>query len=137
MDSVKAVEAVIVRANRVLILKRKNGTWQFVTGAVKDGESSEQALLREIEEETTIKDVRIVQRIGDRRIAVNGKRISIETFLVMASTVAVDLRRNPDNEHTDYKWVWLANAAKELPYEDQKDVIEKAIVALGDVYGKE
>src|SRR3989344_251111 len=118
MKDLRAVEAVIIRANRVLLLQRKSGTWQFVTGGAEEGETIEAALKREIKEETGMTDTRVVRKLGDRRITVTGKQVKIESFLVMANTVTVDVEHNPDGEHIDYKWVWLTDAAKDLHYDD-------------------
>ncbi len=43
------------RAGRVLVLKRKNGFWEFPGGGVEFGEHPERAALRETEEETGLK----------------------------------------------------------------------------------
>jgi 8-oxo-dGTP pyrophosphatase MutT (NUDIX family) len=43
-----------------LLLKRlpeKNGFWQPITGGVEEGETQEEALLREVIEETGVKNV--------------------------------------------------------------------------------
>src|ERR1035438_7612472 len=51
-----SVEAVIMIGNALLFLRRKNepakGEWWFPGGRIKKGESLEQALCREIKEET-------------------------------------------------------------------------------------
>jgi len=58
------IEAIISRRNgnkiEYLLLKRtpeRNGFWQPVTGGVEEGETRKQALCREIEEETGVKNV--------------------------------------------------------------------------------
>ena len=54
---ITVVAALIVRDNKVLIAKRSTGDpnvfgkWEFPGGKVKDGESEEQAIEREIKEE--------------------------------------------------------------------------------------
>jgi colanic acid biosynthesis protein WcaH len=53
---IPSVEAIIVKDGRLLFLKRKNsparGEWWFPGGRIRRGESIEEALLREVREET-------------------------------------------------------------------------------------
>src|SRR5439155_26592113 len=58
-------------AGEILVCERADrpGAWQFPQGGVDDGETHEQALLRELHEEISIEpdDVRIVLRKGPYR----------------------------------------------------------------------
>jgi colanic acid biosynthesis protein WcaH len=55
---IPSVEAIIVRDGKLLFLRRKNypakGQWWFPGGRIRRGESIEEALLREVKEETVL-----------------------------------------------------------------------------------
>ncbi len=59
MDSIKVAAAIIVRNDRVLATHRDGSHghvgWEFPGGKLEEGESAEQALRREIEEELGLK----------------------------------------------------------------------------------
>jgi ADP-ribose pyrophosphatase YjhB (NUDIX family) len=63
---IPSVEAIIVRDGKLLFLRRKNepakGHWWFPGGRIRIGESIEEALLREVKEETglTVTKYRLV-----------------------------------------------------------------------------
>ena len=52
MKTIRVVAALMVENNKVLIAARKKGTlqglWEFPGGKIEEGESPEQALIREI-----------------------------------------------------------------------------------------
>ena len=54
MKTTRVVAALMVENNKVLIAARKKGTlqglWEFPGGKIEEGESPEQALIREIRE---------------------------------------------------------------------------------------
>ena len=58
MKTIRVVAALMVEDNKVLIAARKKGTlqglWEFPGGKIEEGESPEQALIREIKEEMEI-----------------------------------------------------------------------------------
>lgn len=65
----KVVIGIVVKDSNVLIVKRKAGEgdlrWQFPGGTVELNESEQQAIIREIKEETGC-NVRITKLIGER-----------------------------------------------------------------------
>lgn len=96
-------------AGRLLVVRRRNepsrGRWCEPSGRVDDGESSEQACVREVREETGL-DVRVIGRAG----AVVVDRYLIEDFrceVVGGTPVAGD-------DADDLRWVTRAELA-ELP----------------------
>jgi 8-oxo-dGTP diphosphatase len=65
----KIVIGVVVNGEKVLIVRRKQKEgdlfWQFPGGAVEDGETDEQAVIRELREETGVR-CKIIKCIGSR-----------------------------------------------------------------------
>ena len=98
------VEAMIVNDdNEILLLKRNNppvkGEWWFAGGRIKKGETFEEALRREVKEETDL-DIDIIRFIGIyNRIFPERHDITLE-FLCRCRHEKVVL----NDEHSEYKF---------------------------------
>lgn len=60
---------VFNKEKKVLALKRVGNFakgWQFVQGGIDDNETSEQAAIRELNEETSIKSVKLVKKLEEK-----------------------------------------------------------------------
>ena len=93
--------------DKILLLKRNGdrttspNLWQGVSGALKEREAAEDAVLREVKEETRL----------DGRIVKAGKIIDVSDefgrWIVIPFLVSVDSDdvRIGKNEHTEFRWV--------------------------------
>jgi len=83
--------AVIVHEGKVLLVRRKESegalTWQLPAGAIEDGETAEQAAVREASEETTV-SVSAEEVLGDRVHPATGR-------LMVLCRVQARRRRTP------------------------------------------
>lgn len=65
----KVVVGIVLKEGKVLIVRRKKGEgdllWQFPGGTVEQGETFEQAVVRELKEETGV-TVSIKKNLGER-----------------------------------------------------------------------
>lgn len=65
----KVVVGIVIKEDKVLIVRRKKGEgdllWQFPGGTVEQGETFEEAVIRELREETGIR-VSVKERLGER-----------------------------------------------------------------------
>ena len=100
---IASVEAIISKDNSLLFLRRENspakGEWWFPGGRLRKGETLEEALYREVKEETDLqviesKLVNVYSRIFDERHDI---------------TIAYYCKCKPDqialnNEHSEYKY---------------------------------
>lgn len=97
--------AVIENASgEILIAQRSEpealrGLWEFPGGKVEDGESPQQALLREIDEELGLA-IRVRADLGEFPYHYSNRTIHIRAFVAAALTTAFEIR-----EHLDVRWV--------------------------------
>ncbi|MHB1865418.1 MAG: NUDIX domain-containing protein [Candidatus Saccharimonadales bacterium] len=121
MDNQVAVKAVIRLSDGRFLIVKEGDRWQGVGGRLEKGETLEEGLRREAEEETGITDLAIekVIHVDEWFSKPEGelKHIVAIFFLCHASSTKVSL----SSEHQDYAWV--------LPQELDKygDKIEKEI----------
>lgn len=75
----KVVIGIIKKDSYVVIVRRKQSEgkllWQFPGGCVEEGEIEEQAIIRELKEETGV-DTRIIKCLGNRIHPSTNKQIS-------------------------------------------------------------
>jgi 8-oxo-dGTP pyrophosphatase MutT (NUDIX family) len=115
------VEAIIFRRNgnviEYLLLKRlpeRNGFWQPVTGGVEEGETREEALRREIREETGVIDVIAVIE-GLYYFEFSDPNLNQEYVygVEVTSSEEIVLDRK---EHSEYRWCSFQEALTIIYY---------------------
>lgn len=104
------VGAVVTRGQDVLLLRRPvddfmGGIYELPSGKVDPGEALDQALIREVKEETGLDVARIVGYLGDFDYASGSGRKSRQfNFAVDVTTPGPVLL----TEHDEYRWVAIA-----------------------------
>ncbi len=101
---------ICCRKDRSLLLARRSkhvrkpNLWNFFGGCLDDGESPEEAVVRELWEEARIRvSARDVVKLGRRRLHEPGRNIVRELHFYLFST---DKKPRPklNREHSDYAW---------------------------------
>jgi len=117
---------LIISADNMVLLGRKDSSsyypdcWHLPGGGVKDGETPEQALVREIQEETGINlemEQALIEMADDQgrgehiKTDSNGRRILVEMeFLVFKVTLAktsAQMEARPGSDLEELRWVDL------------------------------
>jgi 8-oxo-dGTP pyrophosphatase MutT (NUDIX family) len=119
--------AVIGRLDR-----RGRLLWSLPKGHVEDGETVEQAAVREVAEETGI-DSAVVAALGsiDYWFVAEDRRVhkTVHHFLLRA--VGGELS-DADVEVTEVAWVPLADLPARLAYADERRLVQRATTMLAD-----
>ena len=124
------IEAIIFRRNsntiEYLLLKRlpdRNGFWQPVTGGLEEGENRTEALRREIEEETGIKNlIRVIEGLYYFEFSDPNLNQEYVYGVEVSSTEEVVL---DGKEHSEYRWCGIKDALQLLSWKENKEALEK------------
>jgi 8-oxo-dGTP pyrophosphatase MutT (NUDIX family) len=128
---------VVVRGTDVAVVvpTRRGARGQLVLALPKghpDGdETAEQAATREVREETGL-EADVVEKLGDVRYWYqrHGRRIAkrVTFFLFTFRSGSLD---DHDDEIHEARWIPLADAARELTYPGEREMVERARSRLG------
>ena len=113
----------------VLLIKDSYGRWTWPKGKIEKGETLEQAAIREIREETGLKDIEIVCKIGDVKYFY---RLKAELIF---KTVHVYLFKHRGREtlkilHKEIQagaWFTPGEALRKIEYRGARGFLKKAI----------
>jgi len=128
---VRVIDAYVYRTTSAgllfLVLKRAKTKmyehiWQGVAGKIEDGETSWEAAIRELKEETGLAPLKIfVADHVSKFYETNGDRINlVPVFGIEVDSEIVIISR----EHCDHKWVDLNEALDLLVWRGQKQAIQ-------------
>ncbi|MBI3337658.1 MAG: NUDIX domain-containing protein [Candidatus Staskawiczbacteria bacterium] len=141
MPKEKSAGAVVYRIKdnvpHYLLLHYHSGHWEFAKGHIEEGESNEDTVKREIEEETGIKDLKIIPGFKEyvkyffrKSYGLSGEAKKkapwvfklVVFYLAQTNTEDVVISK----EHTGFIWLPFGDAVKKLTYKNAKNILTKA-----------
>ncbi len=122
-----SVAAVVYHKKEYLLLKYGLGHWEYVKGHIEKGETEKETIMRELEEETSIKVASIIEGFYEKYdyfFTSRGKKIHkfVSCYLIKSNTREVTL----SFEHVGYKWLSFQKAIKQLTYDNAKRILKAA-----------
>lgn len=105
----------------------KKAYWGFPKGHIEKQEKSEQAALREVEEETGIKS-EIIKKLGDSSYVYtrDGEKVFKLVVMFLMKYVSGEIKHQPE-ELLDAKWVRVEEALEKLSFKKDREFLEKGI----------
>lgn len=111
-----------------LVLKSRANDWEFPKGGIENGEELQQTAIREVEEETGIRDLKLIDGFREDYDYVfrgpDGETIhkEVHLFIGKAKEDDVDLSK----EHSDLQWRDYEEAVNTLSHDGPRDALKKA-----------
>ncbi|MCK8061040.1 MULTISPECIES: NUDIX hydrolase [unclassified Fusibacter] len=124
---------VVFFGNTVLLLMKMNGDWVLPKGRIEENELKSETALREVLEETGVK-AEILEYVGD--IHYTYKNYWTDNHLVDKTVswylmTTQSMRCVPQREEgfKAARFIHMNKAAKIIKYDDERNIIEKSILA--------
>lgn len=122
---------------KILLIKDAYGRWSWPKGKIDPGEKSEQAALREIEEEVGLTQLRILAKVGRSNYfyRLKGELIFKTVFFFLVQAQAKQKLKVQTKEIKAARWFSPQQAQARVEYKGAKELLTKAIKmykGLGD-----
>lgn len=109
--SKKSIACIAFNGKKVFIARRNpvgqmGGRWEFPGGKVEEGETDQQSIIRELEEEFGVK-VQVGQKIAQACFKHDGDDFSLHAYLVTLPHDGMS-EKFILTEHTEYRWAELS-----------------------------
>ncbi|MEM3422243.1 MAG: NUDIX hydrolase [Candidatus Bilamarchaeaceae archaeon] len=99
------VYVLLFNQDRVLLLRRKDGIWEFPGGSVEWGEHPEDSAIRELQEETGISVQKPLRFMGvTSAVYKKGENEKHSIYLVYAAETK-NMMVKLSKEHDEYRWL--------------------------------
>jgi 8-oxo-dGTP diphosphatase len=119
-DPLRAAGGLVERDGRVLVVHRpKYDDWAFPKGKLEDGESWEDAAVREVEEETSLR-CELGEHLGSTHYPVREGTKEVRYFRLRAAG-----QPRPQNEIDELRWVTPAEAEELLSYDYDRELLKR------------
>ena len=125
---------------KYLLLKHRAGHWNFPKGLIEKGEKLQEAALREVKEETGLKDVEFINgfketirfffrvkydyQVKERGLKIGQTVMKFVTYFLMESK---DKNVKLSFEHEDFGWLEFNEAMEKFKkYKNSQEILKKA-----------
>ncbi len=129
MKKESSAGAIVFKKNgeiEYLLLHYEEGHWDFPKGHIEENETDIEALKREVEEETGIKDIEVIQGFKEKIhyfFRFEGELISKDVVFYLAKTKIKQIKLS--FEHIGFEWLSFGKAIDKLTFKNAKDILEK------------
>lgn len=115
--------------SEVLLIKDSYGRWTWPKGKIEKGETPEQAAIREIGEETGLKDIELVCKIGDVKYfyRLKAELIFKKVYVYLFKQTGRETLRILHKEIQDGVWLTPLEALRRIEYRGAEKFLKKAI----------
>lgn len=121
----KCCGCIIIKKNKVLLIKQNEGHWGFPKGHVEENETEIETATREVKEETNLNvEVNSNKRYTTEYVTNAGKIKQVVFFI--AKCIGGEIKAQ-ECEVSEIRWVGFEEAIKLITYDNTRELFEKAI----------
>jgi len=109
--------------------------WEFPKGRIDGKEKEENALTRELEEETGLKKIKVLKKVNARLNFSTGKEWRTNNVYLVQADMNEEINLLQEIiEHDSFKWAKENEVLKLLSFENQKEVFAKALIEIKKLF---
>ena len=129
MKQEQSAGAIVFRKDKepiYLLLHYEAKHWDFPKGNIEKGETDQETVKREIEEETGITDIEIVKYFKEKiqyYFKFKGELINKTVVFYLAKTKTEQVKLS--FEHTGFEWIPYDKAMEKLTFKNAKEILKK------------
>ena len=130
MKTERSAGAIVFRKDKepvYLLLQYEAKHWDFPKGNIEKGETDQETVKREIEEETGIKDIEIIKDFKEKiqyYFKFEGELINKTVIFYLAKTKTEKVKLS--FEHIGSIWLPYDKAIEKLTFKNAKEILENA-----------
>lgn len=121
----KACGCIIIKDEKILLIRQMSGAWGFPKGHVEHDETEVETAIREVKEETNI-DVEIDETKRYEMHYMTDKGLYKEVVIFMAKPISNDLKIQ-ENEIIEAAWMSYSDALATISYDNTRDLLLQAL----------
>lgn len=118
-----------------IVVKNAWGKWTFPKGKIEEGETWQEAAVREIQEETGISDAEVLGEVGEIKFTDKSGtepiKKNVHFYLIKANQAAITEKPKEITHINEVKWMEKDEVLKNLGYENLTDLFKKALEEIG------
>jgi len=122
------VVRVVQGSARILLIRDPYDRWGLPKGHLEGNEDEAEAALREVHEETGLRDLSLGPDLGriDWHFRLRGRRIHKYCRFYLMSSPRGETRPQVAEGITECRWFSLTEAARQVDYENARGILERA-----------
>lgn len=123
----KGASAIIIKDHCVLMIRTKDSnSWSIPSGGVEDGETAEEACIREVAEETGY-EAKIVKELHTKKTIIKEYKVTTQYFLCEVTGGDIQYK-DPDEEIEEISWKSSTEISNLIyTYPEDQEVIEQLL----------
>lgn len=117
--------------------RSKREYWDFPKGHIDSGETIEDTVKREVQEETGLTDIKLKEGFQIKiryYLTKNNQKVLKTVVFLLAETKTKDIKIS--DEHTGFQWLSYEEALKQLMFKNARNILQKADEFIGMLYLK-
>ena len=120
VDEISAGGIIVNNKKIVVVFQKRTQTWSLPKGHIDETETPEETARREIYEETGIKDLTLIKKLGDY-IRGSKKKPGIKKQIIFFHFTTNQIELKPiDDDNPEAKWIPIDEVVHLLDYEKDK-----------------